>query len=228
MGGVHDEALWTDDSGLCLHRNGRNFLVISDGHGGPSACNRLNGGTDRDYHTVFLSTMPDLSEILERHRPRSTDPSKFGVIDIPPSVRGGVAGPAQPGSATTPTGSWYTRIDELSSMEVLAEVETHFERVSADAPAGKFRFCLDSLEPLVEAFDTEELYDFIDSINGLVRDADGLGHAHVSPFLNPADMEPVLEKYDALIKLRQTRTGAVEQRWCFTGSVDTTDWFPLE
>lgn len=228
MGEAFEDAMWTDDGGLGLHRDGRNVLVISDGQGGPSACKRLNGGEDRDYHTVFLSTMPDLAEILDRHRPRSTDSSKFGVVDIPLSVRDAVAAPAHLGGTTTPTESWYTRIDELSSTEVLAEVEAHIDRVAADALAGKFRFCLDSLEPLVEAFDSAELYDFIETINDLVRDADGLGHAHVSPFLNPAVMAPVLEKYDALIKLRTTGAGTVEQRWCVTNSVDTTDWFPLE
>lgn len=66
-GEVHDEAPWTDDGGIGLHRDGGNVLVISDGHDRPSASEHLNGTTDRDYHTVFLSTLPDLAVVV--HRP---------------------------------------------------------------------------------------------------------------------------------------------------------------
>jgi hypothetical protein len=221
-----------------LKRDGCNVLVVSDAAGRGPACERLLGAPELDRSHVFLATAADVSTVLDRHRPRRTDPSTLGVVDATPAAGTRSAAAAAPSTGTAgPSLSaadddWYDRVGDFTDFEaVLAAADDALDRVAtpADSP-GAVRFCVDGLDPFLDAVTagdaTEEgLFRFLHLLTSTVRDADGMGHFHVSSAADDdllATLEPL---FGATLHIDTDETGAARQRWHLHESGRVTDWF---
>jgi len=217
-----------------LKRGGCTVLVASDAPGRGAACQRLLGAPELDRSHVFLTTSTDVSAVLDRHRPRRTDPGSFAVVDATPDTRSTAAA----STATTPQprtqGDWYARVtDQTDFDELYATTRDALDRVAAGADApGEVRLCLDGLDPLLEAVEagdaTEEaLFRFLHLLAGAVRDVAGMGHVHVSETVGDGRLGTFEPLFDATVDIETTATGDARQRWRLHDSGRETGWFRL-
>jgi hypothetical protein len=218
-----------------LKRGGCTVLVASDAPGRGAACQRLLGAPELDRSHVFLTTSTDVSEVLDRHRPRRTDPGSFAVVDATPDTRSTAAANA---GTTTPQPAagddWYTRVADQADFEDLyVTTRDALDRVAAGADApGEVRLCLDGLDPLLEAVeagdaDEEELFRFLHLLAGAVRDVDGMGHVHASETVGDGPLGTFEPLFDATVEIETTATGDARQRWRLHDSGRETGWFQL-
>jgi len=215
-----------------LKRGGCTVLVASDAPGRGVACQRLLGAPELDRSHVFLTTSTDVSEVLDRHRPRRTDPGSFAVVDATPDRRSTAAA----GTATTPQPAagddWYARVpDQTDFDDLYATTRDALDRVvsGVDAPS-EVRLCLDGLDPLLEAVEAgdaseEGLFRFLHLLAGAVRDVDGMGHVHVSETVDDGRLGTFEPLFDATVDIETTATGDARQRWRLHDSGRETDWF---
>ncbi|MFB6071900.1 MAG: hypothetical protein ABEJ88_02935 [Halobacterium sp.] len=234
MGGHVDAEAFSNELAE-LKRGGCNVLVASDAPGRDPACERLLGAPELDRHHVFLTTAADVQTVLDRHRPRRTDPGSFAVVDASPSTRSAAAASPsapQPVVARYADEPWYDHVPALADFGAVFETTRRaLDRVAtgADGP-GEVRLCLDGLDPFFDAVDRGEaaedaLFRFLHMLTGEVRDADGMGHAHVSTTVDDdvlATFEPL---FDATLTIETTETGGARQRWRLHESGRVTDWF---
>lgn len=217
-----------------LKRGGCTVLVASDAPGRDTACERLLGAPELDRSHVFLSTSTDVSTVLDRHKPRRTDPGSFAVVDATPDTRSTAAATSAAPTGLTPTDDWYVRgPDRTDFDELYAATRDALDRVAAGADApGEVRLCLDGLDPLLDAVEAgetteEELFRFLHVLGGAVRDVDGMGHVHVSETVG-ADVLGTFEPlFDATVEIETTATGGTRQRWRLHDSGRETGWFQL-
>ncbi|WP_089668449.1 DUF7504 family protein [Halobacterium jilantaiense] len=217
-----------------LKRGGCTVLVASDAPGRSAACQRLLGAPELDRSHVFLTTSADVSEILDRHRPRRTDPGSFAVVDATPDTRSAAAASA----ATTPQPAagddWYARVSDQTDFDDLyATTRDALDRVASDADApSEVRLCLDGLDPLLEAVEAgdaseEGLFRLLHLLSGAVRDVDGMGHVHVSETVGDGRLGTFEPLFDATVDIETTATGDARQRWRLHDSGRETGWFQL-
>ncbi|SEV95560.1 DUF7504 family protein [Natrinema salifodinae] len=88
------------------------------------------------------------------------------------------------------------------------------------------RVCVDSLGPLLEAYDAEAVFRLLHVTTTRVDQADGIGHYHL-PIAPDHDAVSLLEPlFDAVVTVR-TRDGADEQRWSLQEADAPTDWLAV-
>ncbi|GGN17687.1 DUF7504 family protein [Halarchaeum nitratireducens] len=217
-----------------LKRRGCAVLVVDDrGRGSTAACERLLGGGGLERRHVFLTTDAPVDDLLARRAAgtHERDPDSLGVVDATSAI------PTRSAAASAPAGSepspaaraWYDAVDALDDLTALyALVEDHVRRVAHDdADPGELRFCLDALDPFLDAVDSEALFRFVHLLTSTVRKAGGMGHVHTAsdPRRDPlATLEPL---FDATVHV-DADTGGVRQRWELTDAGIETDWFPLD
>ena len=217
-----------------LKRGGCSVLVASDAPGRGAACQRLLGAPELDRSHVFLTTSTDVSDVLDRHRPRRTDPGSFAVVDATADTRSAAAASATTPPRATAGDDWYARVADPTDFDALyATTRDALDRVAigADAP-GEVRLCLDGLDPLlgaVEAGDAPEegLFRFLHLLAGAVRDVDGMSHVHVSETVGDGRLGTFEPLFDATVEIRTTATGDARQRWRLHDSGRETGWFRL-
>ena len=219
-----------------LKRGGCTVLVASDAPGRGDACQRLLGAPELDRSHVFLTTSTDVSEVLDRHRPRRTDSGSFAVVDATPDTRSTAAagGAATPAPGPSPGDDWYARVPDRTDFdELYATTRNALDRVAAGADApGEVRLCLDGLDPLLEAVAAgdaaeEELFRFVHLLAGAVRDVDGMGHVHVSETVGDGHLGTFEPLFDATVDIETATTGDARQRWRLHDSGRETGWFRL-
>jgi hypothetical protein len=221
-----------------LKRGGCNVLVTSDAPGRTPACVRLLGAPELDRRHVFLTASTSVSSVLDRHRPRRTDPDSFAVVDATPPTRSTAA--ATPSTAptsgpTAPTNDdWLVAVDDPTDFGALYETTRDaLVRVAegADAP-GETRLCVDGLDRFLETVETgdateEELFRLLHMLTGAVRDVDGMGHVHVSETVGEDVLGTFEPLFDATVEIETTATGSTRQRWRLHESGRSTGWFRL-
>jgi hypothetical protein len=224
-----------------LKRGGCNVLVVSDAAGRDPACERLLGAPELDRRHVFLTTSSPVSTVLDRHSPRRTDASSLGVVDATPGheTRSAAAASAPLDETTTQSADgvpssadWLDSVDSLTDYDALYHASRDaLERVSADVDGpGEVRFCLDGLGPFFEALERESgsadaFFTFLHLLTSTVRDADGMGHFHVSDQVGEDRLSTVEPLFDATLYIDTDETGAPRQRWELHESGRVTDWF---
>jgi len=217
-----------------LKRRGCAVLVVADrGHESTAACERLLGGVGLERRHVFLTTDASVDELLARRTAgtHERDPASLGVVDATGAIRTRSAAASTPaGNEPSPAiGAWYDAVDTLDDLTTLyALLEDHVRRVARDdADPGELRFCLDALDPFLDAVDPESLFRFVHLLTSTVREVDGMGHVHTTsdPRRDPlATLEPL---FDATVHV-DADTDGVRQRWELTDAGIETDWFPLD
>ena len=236
--GAHVDAEAFSNELAALKRDGCNVLVVSDAPGRGPACERLLGAPELDRSHVFLTTSPDVSTVLDRHRPRRTDAGSFGVVDATPAAGTRSAAASSPTAdgptlGTADVEDWYDRVDDLTDFDALfAATKQALDRVAVDADGpGELRFCLDGLDPFFGAVegddgaDDEALFRFLHLLSSAVRQVDGMGHFHTSASVDEDDLATVEPLFDATLSIEATASGAVRQRWRLHESGRVTDWF---
>lgn len=237
--GDHVDAEAFSNELAALKRDGCNVLVVSDAPGRGPACERLLGAPELDRSHVFLTTSSDVSTVLDRHRPRRTDAGSFGVVDATPATgtRSAAAssptadGPTLDTPSTADVEDWYDRVEDRTDFDALfAATKRALDRVAVDADGpGELRFCLDGLDPLLAAVesdqDEESLFRFIHLLSSAVRQVDGMGHFHASASVDDDHLATVEPLFDATLSIETTASGAVRQRWRLHESGRVTDWF---
>ncbi|GGM71480.1 hypothetical protein J2752_002248 [Halarchaeum rubridurum] len=241
MGAPETESAAFSRELAALKRRGCAVLVVDDrAHGSSAACERLLGGDDLERRHVFLTTATPVDDLLGRRAAgaHDRDPATLGVVDATDAVPTRSAAAASPSTtAPTPAASepataarrWYDAVETLDDLAGLyALVEDHVRRVAGDdTDPGELRFCLDALDPFLDAVDHEALFRFVHLLTSTVRDVDGMGHVHTAsdPRNDPlATLEPL---FDATVRVDAGPDG-VRQRWTLTDSGIETDWFPLD
>lgn len=212
-----------------LKQRGCTVLVESDAGCGPAVCEALLGSPGLDRRHVFVPTTASVADVLARRDETGRDPDRLGVVDASGAARGGVA-VASPGPAAIDRdAAWYSRVETLSDLSMLLmDVEIQLSRVApADPGPGEVRFCLDSLDPFVDAVDRSALFRFLHVLAGLVRGAGAVGHVHVAPgtLTDVSDLRPV---FDAHLEARMEADGSCRQRWTLHESGVETDWLPVD
>lgn len=235
MGVVDSEAAAFSRELAALKREGCNVLVVDDPGGERAACERLLGGHDLDRHHVFLSTSVPLPDVLARHGSRDRDASRFGVVDATGSDTTRSAVAAASTSAVGPSidasdPEWYDELDDPRDLESLfAAVRSHLDRVVAgeQGAPGELRFCLDSLDPLVDAVPEESLFRFLHLLTSTVRDARGMGHVHATAGVSDETIDAIEPLFDATVHVETRPDGATQQRWVLGDADIETGWFEL-
>lgn len=216
-----------------LKRQGCNVLVVNDRQASDVICERLLGGHDLERRHLFLPTTTPVDEVLDRHRPRRTDPGALGVLD---ATGANLARSITVDSSTGPDldgtagGEWYESIDDLSDLEALFEsFRTHLERIEPAAPApGEVRFCLDSIDPFFDAVDEEELFRFVHLVTSAIRERRGMGHFHATATIGNPVLSTIEPLFDATIYVDVGPDGEPKQRWRLHEHDLLTDWFTLD
>src|SRR6056297_2394272 len=102
-----------------LKRGGCTVLVASDAPGRGAACQRLLGAPELDRSHVFLTTSTDVSAVLDRHRPRRTDPGSFAVVDATPDTRSTAAASTTTTTRPATGDDWYARVTDQTDFNEL-------------------------------------------------------------------------------------------------------------
>lgn len=208
-----------------LKRQGASVLVVGSVRAAQrqSICRRLLGqATARARRRVLVSTTgesDDISDLLE------TDPetdTSLTCVRYATQARSAAASSAHTSSmepdAPSIDGSPMTTTT-LSELGIaIASAIDSFEAESDGLEPAELRVGVDSLVPLLEAYDTERVFKFLHLTNGWVRDSDGMVHYHL-PMDRDSDVVTVLAPlFDIIIELRD-RDGVAQERW----SIDDGD-----
>lgn len=235
--GEHADVQAFSNELAALKRDGCNVLVVSDAAGRATACERLLGAPELDRRHVFLSTAADVSTVLDRHSPRRTDPSTFGVVDATPELGARAAAAASAESdAFSPdpqsTDGWYERVADFTDFESLAATTNAALDLVTDGVdgSGEVRLCVDGVDPFFEAVEagdaTEEaLFRFLHLVTGSVRSVDGMGHFHASSNVDDETLATVEPLFGATLRIDTDESGTTSQRWRLHDSGRVTDWF---
>lgn len=211
-----------------LKRNGCNVLLVG-ADALDAGCERLLGESSAGpRYRLFVTT--DAGPSTARARLAGV---QSGPYRDPATVVGWRAGGRDAGRAddrgdderalrVTPVES-----DDLGDLAraVEAAVES-FEAEAGDLSPAELRLCLDSLTPLVEAYDERDVRRFLLGLVETVERVAGMGHYHLSDGYDSEAVAAVEPLFDAVIELRRVES-RVEQRWHLPDENVTTRWLAL-
>lgn len=189
-----------------LKRRGSNLLLVGtpapEAH--RAACERLLGDeTAGSRRHLFV-----LTDGTHDHTHHRTD-SNTRVITRAATTRSAAATQAvsAPTGAPTPREIESDNLGELSwgIAEELIDLED-------EGDAGTIRLCFDSLSPILEDHDREEVVRFLHALTNRVRASSAMAHYHLPVERDSEVVRDVENSFDAVIQLRLTN-GVPEQRW---------------
>ncbi|GAB3412516.1 hypothetical protein GCM10027435_05300 [Haloparvum alkalitolerans] len=183
-----------------LKRRGCNLLVVgaTDAATHRAASRRLFGSPDAGRDRVLIAV-------------GETDPDRWlpdggRVIDAAVDTRSAAA----PTAPSAPSPSVPAAVDAAAGE-------------SGDEP-GRFRLGVTALAPLLESPGGAET---VASLRETVREANGVGHYHLSAPFDADRTRAVAADFDAVIELRRAAAGP-QERWHVEGADLVTPWLPLE
>lgn len=105
------------------------------------------------------------------------------------------------------------------------EIQTFNDQGNELQPA-ELRVCFDSLRPLLEEYEEEQIFRFLDLITNRIRSRSGMGHFHLP--LDPEDrlVRTFADIFDAVIKL-DTQRGQLVQCWDVQNRSLTSGWISV-
>lgn len=199
-----------------LKRRGCNLLLVgvADGDAHLEACANLMGDADGDRRRLFSFTDRNRN-VADRLPTVATDAT---VIDYASPTRG----------VTTATASASPDVIDARTLPELADaISTTIDDIQREATLDPavFRFCLDSLRPLVEEYDERQVFRFLHAVTREIADVEGMAHYHL-PVPRDDDIVRDLEPlFDAVVELRASPE--IQQQWHLTAEDITTGWLPL-
>lgn len=110
-------------------------------------------------------------------------------------------------------------------ISISREIQTFEERRGGFEPA-ELRVCFDSLRPLLEEYDEEQVFRFLDLLTARIRSTSGMGHFHLP--LDPDDrlVHTFAEVFDAVIEL-DIQSGQLVQCWDVQERNLTSGWISV-
>jgi hypothetical protein len=215
-----------------LKRRGCNLLVVNDASTVAPSCRRLLGTPALDRRYVFLPTTASVADVLSRCSATDPepDPARVGVVDASTATRTrSAARPPDLAARPDPTEVWYSRVENLADLPRLLELAAdHLRRVAPRDPGpGDVRFCLESLDPLVDELDRRQLFRLVHALTGSVRSVRGMGHFHVTRATYASDLDALAPLFDAAVSVEAGDDGP-RHRWRLHESGYETDWLPLD
>jgi hypothetical protein len=187
-----------------LKRRGSMILLVSKGQAAGGACRRLSGGAE--HRTLSVRTdseppsagSPDGETIVYRAETRSAA-ATIGV-DGPDEVIEG----------------------DLGALR--SAVESHLRRLASDDPdPATVRLCVDSADTLLGAHDERDVFRFIHSLGGAVREVRGMAHVHLPGNVDDDHVQFLTPLFDALVEVRADG----RERWNLRDPELSTDWLSL-
>lgn len=200
-----------------LKRRGSNLLIVgtADHEAHLGACTRLLGEGGESRRRLFAFTDRDRS-VAER---LPGNPDAAAVVDyasptrsaasVEPTERPAVADARTLSDLAT---AISTAIDDIAAVEALAPAD--------------FRFCLDSLRPLVDEYTEREVFRFLHGVTRDVCRVDGMAHYHLPVPVDDQTVRTLEPLFDATVELRVAPK--LQQRWHLHESELSTDWLPLK
>lgn len=200
-----------------LKQNGSSVLVVGqvdeDVHG--AACRHLLGAEDATRRRLFVLTRGTDACACS---PDSLDEPHCRIVrqassDEPQDCSDRVESVVENGT-----------IGELGS-----EIVAQFDELEADADGidpAEARLCFDSVDSLVEQYDSEQVFQLLHVVTSRVRQADGMGHFHAQ-MPRESDHVNLLEPlFDIVVEMKSGEE-ATQQRWHLDGGDVSTDWIQL-
>ena len=120
---------------------------------------------------------------------------------------------------------------ELEGLQnALFDAIDDFALGSGRVSPGDVRVGIDSLEPLIEFYGTEQVRDCLDAIGRYVRTHDAMAHFVLPEPYESETTSELAAEVDAVVELRLADSAddrTAEQRWLVPNRDIRTDWIPL-
>ena len=191
-----------------LKRRGCILLVVGPG-AGTTRCNDLLGGDEQNRERLVVDARHGLEN-------RPGNDSRF--------VR--VGGEEMRSATAASSDSGGESLFETLDLDAVAdELETRIDRTDLEAlDPGELRVCLGDLGAL-GSDRSAELVAFVETVGDRIREASGMGHAHL-PDTSPlrATIEPL---FDVTIEVRPVPEGR-QQRWLLHEADLDSGWIPVD
>lgn len=133
-------------------------------------------------------------------------------------------------TTSAPTVTNYSVTDVVGDhFDFLEEIERTLWNVVSEQRGmnpGELRFCFDSLRPLLDEHDKDEVRRFLNDCFDTVSEFSGMGHYILSADRDSDVVSTIEPLFDATVELRVGELGP-EQRWHLPDTEFTTDWFAL-
>ncbi|MFB6253399.1 MAG: hypothetical protein ABEI06_02190 [Halobacteriaceae archaeon] len=220
-----------------LKRTGANLLVVSAEPEEKQICSQLLGAKERTRRCLFVPTTVGVNDILDRYRNQQQTKEFFGIININTNSSLRVSSDPEndmlnmsfPSAEIDSDQPWYTEIQEMTDLPAITEaVQTHLEHFQQQKPnSSEVRFCLESIDPYVDALEEEALFRFLLLLTASIRNINGIGHHHVSTAVPYQTRKLIQPLYDATIEVKR-ETGHLRQRWRLHDAGIETHWMPVE
>lgn len=218
-GGVPDSTTFAQTLSE-LKREGSSLLVVGQASDAAheAACRRLLGvDGDEPRHRLFV-----LTDAADGCAAIPADPAEGGTTTVVVQGDGGRTSPVPDhASLTTVEGEL---LGQLGSTALGAVDELEADHDGFD-PA-EFRFCFDSVRPLLSDHRSETVFRLLHMLTSRVRQSDGMGHFHLR-LDHENDYVRLLEPlFDAVVEVRSGEE-TIEQRWHLRDREVTSDWVEL-
>ncbi|PCR89797.1 DUF7504 family protein [Natrinema ejinorense] len=197
-----------------LKREGSNVLLVGAAAGThETACQQLLGAAKRDSRYRLFVTSADDHVACERTETAAGE--RTHTIDSSAVLEAG---------ANTRTESGQPPLGTLG-IEIIETIDEFADAADGLEPS-ELRVCVDSMVPLLRAYDAETVFRLLHVMTARVTRACGMGHYHL-PLAADHDAVNLLEPmFDAVVTVR-SRNGTDEQRWHLRDADTTTDWIEL-
>ncbi|WP_435153061.1 DUF7504 family protein [Haladaptatus sp. DFWS20] len=189
-----------------------------------TASTRLLGenGTNR---TRFIALLDRNVETAMARLPATDTPGEGFVLDFAATARSAAS---QTPSAPIATDYSVTDVagDHFDFLEAIERTLWDVVSERKGMNPGELRFCFDSLRPLLDEHDEDDVRQFLDCCFDTVSQFSGMGHYILSADRDSDVVSTVEPLFDATVELRVGESGP-EQRWHLPNTKFTTDWFAL-
>lgn len=191
------------------------------------ASNQMLGDPNLRRHRLFVLTDADTSTVRGRLPAASTRSisQTTKIVDHVPSAR---TAATQSGAVTEQIPVERVYDEDLDVLcETIVDAIASVERTEGSLDAGRFRLCFDSLRPIVDEYDPDDLSRFLDRLTTEVRGVQGMGH-FILPVARDVDVVSQLTpSFDAVVELRTVNDSREQERWHLPEENLTTDWITL-
>ena len=231
-----DEDLATFQSRLRrLKREGCNLLVVGDAPRElfAQASESMLGDADARRWRVFGLTDATPESVRDRLPAASATPrplsetTKLVTHPVGSQRTTDAANPTGPTTTVPGAAIPEVTVEDTDLAEFGRELCSTIETFGARSyrPA-EVRLSVDSLAPLLDCYDREEVRRFLRSVGSCVRDWNAMAHYVLPVAYDSEQCQRLADEFDAVVELRTTSECA-EERWHLPSSDATMPWVPL-
>lgn len=191
------------------------------------ASHQMLGDPNLRRHRLFVLTDADTTTVRRRLPAASTRslPETTKIINHVPSAR---TAAAQAGTAGESIPEQLVYEEDLTALnEAIGDAIEAFESRVGEPEPGRLRMCFDSLAPLVDEYDHESAFRFLNQLTTDIRGARGMGHFLLPVDRNAPSVDRLEPLFDAIVELRIGNGSNEQERWHLLEEGVVTDWMPL-